>query len=114
MFVLGNNTTLDTIEICLDEYFTRDYKRVVQGNLMSNKTSNDSYNQVASFDYQKLKKPLQKFYRIFANDCSQSPGVLFLEISSGQPTFYAKGEHYDVGLIYDILQGLRETVGPGT
>ncbi|GET64883.1 hypothetical protein RIR_jg2784.t2 [Rhizophagus irregularis DAOM 181602=DAOM 197198] len=23
MFVLGNNTTLDTIEICLDEYFTR-------------------------------------------------------------------------------------------
>ncbi|PKK65531.1 hypothetical protein RhiirC2_786017 [Rhizophagus irregularis] len=92
MFELGNNTTLDT------NFFL--YSSLIF--------------KVASFDYQKLKKPLQKFYRVFANDCSQSPGVLFWEISSGQPTFYAKCEHYDVGLIYDILQGLRETVVPGT
>ncbi|GBC22562.2 kinase-like domain-containing protein [Rhizophagus irregularis DAOM 181602=DAOM 197198] len=35
-------------------------------------------------------------------------------MSSGQPPFYADGENYDVGLIYDISQGLRETVVPDT
>ncbi|CAB4438055.1 unnamed protein product [Rhizophagus irregularis] len=32
----------------------------------------------------------------------------------GQPPFCADGEHYDVGLIYDISQGHRETVVPDT
>jgi len=40
-----------------------------------------------------------------------SVGVLLWEISSGQPPF---GEQYDVGLVYDISQGLRETVVPDT
>ncbi|POG65701.1 kinase-like domain-containing protein [Rhizophagus irregularis DAOM 181602=DAOM 197198] len=43
-----------------------------------------------------------------------SVGVLLWEISSGQPPFYAEDEHYDVGLIYDISQGHRETVVPDT
>ncbi|GET04599.1 kinase-like domain-containing protein [Rhizophagus clarus] len=43
-----------------------------------------------------------------------SIGVLLWELSSGQPPFYAEGEHYDVGLIFDISQGLRETVVPDT
>ncbi|GBC47653.2 kinase-like domain-containing protein [Rhizophagus irregularis DAOM 181602=DAOM 197198] len=34
--------------------------------------------------------------------------------ASGQPPFYAEDEHYDVGLIYDISQGHRETVVPDT
>uniref|UniRef100_U9SL96 Protein kinase domain-containing protein n=1 Tax=Rhizophagus irregularis (strain DAOM 181602 / DAOM 197198 / MUCL 43194) TaxID=747089 RepID=U9SL96_RHIID len=43
-----------------------------------------------------------------------SVGVLLWEISSGQPPFYVEGEHYDIGLAVDILQGLRETVVPDT
>jgi serine/threonine protein kinase len=43
-----------------------------------------------------------------------SVGVLLWEISSGKPPFYVEGEQYDVGLALEILQGLRETVFPGT
>ncbi|GBB97684.1 hypothetical protein RclHR1_03040001 [Rhizophagus clarus] len=43
-----------------------------------------------------------------------SVGVLLWEISIGRPPFCAEGDHYDVGLVYDISQGLRETVIPGT
>ncbi|RGB42657.1 hypothetical protein C1646_648867 [Rhizophagus diaphanus] len=43
-----------------------------------------------------------------------SVGVLLWEISSGKLPFYAENEHYDVGLIYDISQGHRETVVPDT
>ncbi|POG65696.1 uncharacterized protein OCT59_024394 [Rhizophagus irregularis] len=39
-----------------------------------------------------------------------SVGVLLWEISSGQPPFYVEGEEYDVSLILEISQGLRETV----
>jgi serine/threonine protein kinase len=38
-----------------------------------------------------------------------SVGVLLWEISSGQLPFYAKGEQYN-DLIFEISQGLRETV----
>ncbi|CAB4395988.1 unnamed protein product [Rhizophagus irregularis] len=43
-----------------------------------------------------------------------SVGVLLWEISSGQPPFYAEGEEYDVSLILEISQGLRETIVPDT
>jgi serine/threonine protein kinase len=43
-----------------------------------------------------------------------SVGVLLWEISNGQPPFYVEGEQYDVGLIREISQGLRETVVPDT
>ncbi|POG65708.1 uncharacterized protein OCT59_024379 [Rhizophagus irregularis] len=43
-----------------------------------------------------------------------SVGVLLWEVSSGRPPFYAEGEEYDVSLILEISQGLRETVVPDT
>ncbi|CAI2199515.1 4171_t:CDS:1, partial [Funneliformis geosporum] len=43
-----------------------------------------------------------------------SVGVLLWEISSGRPPFYVKSEEYGVSLIINILQGLRESVIPGT
>ncbi|RGB40050.1 kinase-like domain-containing protein [Rhizophagus diaphanus] len=43
-----------------------------------------------------------------------SVGVLFWEISSGQPPFYSKGEQYDIDLVLEILQGLREEPIPDT
>jgi hypothetical protein len=44
-------------------------------------------------------------------------GVLFWEISSGQPPFYVEGkqyDEYDVSLSLEILQGQREKVVPDT
>ncbi|CAI2195507.1 11883_t:CDS:1, partial [Funneliformis geosporum] len=41
-------------------------------------------------------------------------GVLLWEISSGRPPFYVKGKEYGVSLAINILQGLRESVIPGT
>jgi serine/threonine protein kinase len=43
-----------------------------------------------------------------------SLGVLFWEISSGNPPFYTEGEQYDIGLALEISQGLRETIVPDT
>ena len=43
-----------------------------------------------------------------------SVGVLLWEISSGQPPFYIEDGQYDVSLILDISQGIRETVVPDT
>ncbi|EXX64757.1 uncharacterized protein OCT59_007099 [Rhizophagus irregularis] len=43
-----------------------------------------------------------------------SIGVLFWEISSGQPPFYTEGEQYDVDLAIEISQGLREEPIPNT
>jgi serine/threonine protein kinase len=43
-----------------------------------------------------------------------SVGVLFWEISSGQPPFYTEGEKYDLDLALEILQGLREDPIPDT
>jgi serine/threonine protein kinase len=43
-----------------------------------------------------------------------SIGVLFWEISSGQPPFYSEGEQYDIDLALEISQGLREDPIPDT
>ncbi|CAB4442931.1 unnamed protein product [Rhizophagus irregularis] len=43
-----------------------------------------------------------------------SIGVLFWEISSGQPPFYSEGEQYDIDLALEISQGLREEPVPDT
>ena len=43
-----------------------------------------------------------------------SVGVLLWEISSGCPPFYNEGESYDISLILEISQGLRETPIPNT
>ncbi len=41
-----------------------------------------------------------------------SVGMLLWEISNGEPPF--KDKQYDVNLIDDILEGLKETIVPGT
>ncbi|GES99848.1 kinase-like domain-containing protein [Rhizophagus clarus] len=43
-----------------------------------------------------------------------SVGVLFWEISSGQPPFYAEGKKYDLDLAIEILRGQREDPIPDT
>jgi serine/threonine protein kinase len=43
-----------------------------------------------------------------------SVGVLFWEISSGQPPFCTEGEQYDIDLALEISQGLREEPIPNT
>ena len=43
-----------------------------------------------------------------------SVGVLFWEISSGHPPFYSEGEQYDIDLVLEISQGLREEPVPDT
>lgn len=43
-----------------------------------------------------------------------SIGVLLWEISSGRPPFYTEDEQYDISLIYEITQGLREKPIPDT
>ncbi|EXX58202.1 Tpk2p [Rhizophagus irregularis DAOM 197198w] len=43
-----------------------------------------------------------------------SIGVLFWEISSGQPPFYSEVEQYDIDLALEITQGLREEPVPDT
>ena len=40
--------------------------------------------------------------------------MLFWEISSGRPPFYVEDKPYDIDLAIDILQGLRESIIPGT
>jgi hypothetical protein len=55
-----------------------------------------------------------KMYSLNEKSDVYSVGVLLWEISSGELPFYTEGEHYDVGLMFDISQGLRETVVPDT
>ena len=43
-----------------------------------------------------------------------SVGMLLWEISSGRPPFYVEGERYNVDLIYDIIEGRKETIVPDT
>ncbi|GES99846.1 kinase-like domain-containing protein [Rhizophagus clarus] len=43
-----------------------------------------------------------------------SVGVLFWEISNGQPPFYTEGEQYDIDLAIEISQGRREEPIPNT
>ncbi|CAB4395990.1 unnamed protein product [Rhizophagus irregularis] len=77
-------------------------KGIVHHNLhpgYSGRTNNNNQTRIQSFN----KK--SNVYSI---------GVLFWEISSGQSPFNAKVEQYDVGLILEISQGLRETVIPNT
>ena len=55
-----------------------------------------------------------QIYSLNEKSDAYSVGVLLWELSSGQPPFYAEGERYDVSLILEISQGLRETVIPDT
>ncbi len=60
------------------------------------------------------KKLSTRSYSLNKKSNVYSIGVLLWEISKGQPPFYTEGEPYDDSLITQILQGLRETIVPGT
>jgi len=52
-------------------------------------------------------------YKLNKKSDVYSVGMLLWEISSGHPPFYIEGEQYDVDLIFDILEGRKETIIPG-
>ncbi|GES99832.1 kinase-like domain-containing protein [Rhizophagus clarus] len=62
----------------------------------------------------KNKKNSTQKYSLNKKSDIYSVGVLFWEISSGQPPFYTEGENYDLDLAIEILQGLREEPPPDT
>ena len=64
------------------------------------------------FNRRKNNEDLTKPYRPNEKRDVYSVGMLLWEISSGRPPFYVEGERYDVGLVYDILEGLKETIIP--
>jgi serine/threonine protein kinase len=66
-----------------------------------------------SFNRRKNNNNQTQVYSLNEKSDVYSVGVLLWEISSGQPPFSIDGL-YDVALIYDISQGLRETVVPDT
>ncbi len=58
------------------------------------------------------KRFARRPYRLNEKSDVYSIGILLWEISSGRPPFYNKG--FGISLISEILQGLRETIIPGT
>ncbi len=64
------------------------------------------------FNRRKNNKNPIRSYKLNEKSDVYSVGMLLWEISSGRPPFYVEGERYDVGLVYDILEGLKETIIP--
>ncbi len=62
------------------------------------------------FNRRKNNENSIKSYKLNEKSDVYSVGMLLWEISSGRPPFYVEGERYDVGLVYDILEGLKETI----
>ncbi|CAB4379727.1 unnamed protein product [Rhizophagus irregularis] len=60
------------------------------------------------------KRLIKQKYKLNKMSDIYSVGVLLWEISSGRPPFYIEGEKYDIGLIYEISEGLREKPVPDT
>ncbi|GBC06318.1 hypothetical protein RclHR1_06770001 [Rhizophagus clarus] len=58
------------------------------------------------------KRLARQKYKLNKMSDVYSIGVLLWEISSGRPPYYTEGERYDIGLIYEILQGAREKPVP--
>jgi serine/threonine protein kinase len=67
-----------------------------------------------SFNRRRNKNNQTQTYSLNEKSDIYSIGVLLWEISSGRPPFDAENEQYDVSLILEISQGLRETVVPDT
>ena len=77
----------------------------------SSKTRPDLFGVVPYMDPKKFGKIS---YSLNKKSDVYSVGVLLWEISNGQPPFYVEGEPYDASLAIRIVQGLRETIVPGT
>ena len=72
----------------------------------ASKTQSDLFGVVPYIDPKKFSK---SSYSLNKKSDVYSIGVLLWEISNGQPPFYVEGEPYDVSLVVQIIQGLRET-----
>ncbi|CAB4388496.1 unnamed protein product [Rhizophagus irregularis] len=57
-----------------------------------------------------LNKNLTQIFSLNEKSDIYSVGVLFWEISSGQPPFYIEDDKYDIDLAIEISQGLREVL----
>jgi serine/threonine protein kinase len=66
------------------------------------------------FSGRRKNKNSTQIYSLNQKSDIYSVGVLFWELSSGQPPFYVEGEKYDLDLAIEILQGLREDPIPDT
>ena len=66
------------------------------------------------FDRRKNNENPIKPYRLNEKSDVYSVGMLLWEISSGRPPFYVEGEQNDIGLIYDIVEGVKEAIVPNT
>ncbi|GBC10628.1 hypothetical protein RclHR1_00980005 [Rhizophagus clarus] len=60
------------------------------------------------------KRLIKREYKLNKMSDVYSIGVLLWEISSGRPPFHNDDEQYDVSLIYEITQGIREKPIPDT
>ncbi|CAB4379726.1 unnamed protein product [Rhizophagus irregularis] len=60
------------------------------------------------------KRLIERKYKLNKMSDVYSIGVLLWEISSDRPPFYTEDEQYDISLIYEITQGLREKPIPDT
>ncbi|CAB4388491.1 unnamed protein product [Rhizophagus irregularis] len=67
-----------------------------------------SKNYLLVMDEQRKNKNSTQIFSLNEKSDIYSVGVLFWEISSGQPPFYTEDEKYDVDLAIEISQGLRE------
>ena len=54
------------------------------------------------------------YYRLNQKSDVYSIGVLLWQISSGRRPFYAENVDYDLNLIMEIRNGLREKISKGT
>ncbi|EXX75299.1 uncharacterized protein OCT59_007096 [Rhizophagus irregularis] len=77
-------------------------------NTQSNPFGIIPYVDPKKFSEQRKNKNSNQIFSLNEKSDIYSVGVLFWEISSGQPPFYTEDEKYDVDLAIEISQGLRE------
>ncbi|CAB4381898.1 unnamed protein product [Rhizophagus irregularis] len=77
-------------------------------------SSRQSFKLFGVIPYIDPKRLMDQEYKLNEMSDIYSVGVLLWELSSGKPPFYNDGEAYDIGLVVEILQGIREEPIPDT